>query len=1055
MLTMFQSTRKPRSRNAKVRARRITLESLETRQLLNGSVVMNFGQTLHQVAPTSGVDAHGATVAGSYSFTTPGTSGPVDVGNQLLHASVTPYNVTETFTPTGDAVDAVVDANFSVTVNKANWQITANNIDGTYNGNATTLDGTIAVQNGGQWQTFTESSSGAPSSANAYMPTGSLTYDVNDGTTDLGNLTSLTHAGNYTITPHVDTTAQEWDHVTIGSDINFSYATSPSTAHIAKATSSVTVSDNGGAYIGAAYAATPTIDPSTQGLTATLDYQKVNADGSRTDLHTSAPVNAGSYEVTAYVNADGDFNQSAVSAVKSFTITTIDSGITVTPYNTVYNGQDHTAGVSYGTNVGDTSGFVVNVDSTTHRNVVDQLDAWSFHDANGNYNDASGYVTDQITQAQMTITAADDSRMYDAYMDSSATPTYKVDSLPSGTMYAGDSITGLQQMFNSPYVNHATSTYVNNWVITDGNLGNNYHVSLVAGAGSITPAPLTITAVTASKTYDGGITAIGTPTVLGLFGGNSVSSLTQSFASKDVKGPGLSVVVVNPGFVVNDGDSGLDYTINPLVSAAGTITAANASITPVLQSVVYGTPADLVGAFALPTYSATIAGSFNNELVLGTFTVDGNVSTSNHYTAGSHVVLATLNLTPALAADYNVTYNPATLTVTKATGLVVTAHGVSKVYDGTTDASFTFTYTGVVSGDVITTLASPPGPFSSHFDTANVGNGKTVTVGLVTNGGDASNYFPITGPASTVTANITARPTTVTVNLGQGKIYGQSDPTLKYTASNMIGTDSLSGHLTRATGEDAGSYAIGLGTLANSNYAVTLGTPTVNFVITAAQPTFSNLSASQSVSYGTTTINVSGTLSSPTADTFGQTVTIMVNGVSTSTTVGTHSGAFSATITTATLPVAVYPISYNYAGTTDFAAASAITTSLTVTKANLTIAATDQFSVFYEGFQNGQSDSSLGSNVSLSQNGNVLTPVIGNPTVLVNYNPVIVPITLVPTSPPNLGTGLAGGTSGGSYGATGWASDGSGGFIAPDTTDGQLVLDTSGHFVVKKHKIFN
>jgi len=58
MLTMFQSTRATRSRNAKVRARRATLESLETRQLMtlaglpavqHMEINMVFGQTLSQV----------------------------------------------------------------------------------------------------------------------------------------------------------------------------------------------------------------------------------------------------------------------------------------------------------------------------------------------------------------------------------------------------------------------------------------------------------------------------------------------------------------------------------------------------------------------------------------------------------------------------------------------------------------------------------------------------------------------------------------------------------------------------------------------------------------------------------------------------------------------------------------------------------------------------------------------------------------------------------------------------------------------------------------------
>ena len=57
------------------------------------------------------------------------------------------------------------------------------------------------------------------------------------------------------------------------------------------------------------------------------------------------------------------------------------------------------------------------------------------------------------------------------------------------------------------------------------------------------------------------------------------------------------------------------------------------------------------------------------------------------------------------------------------------------------------------------------------------------------------------------------------------------------------------------------------------------------------------------------------------------------------------------------------------------------------------------------------------------------------------------------TSTPNFFGG--GGSIGGSGGALS-GPDASGDFIMPSAdTDGQLVLDSSGHFVVKKHPFFN
>ena len=54
----------------------------------------------------------------------------------------------------------------------------------------------------------------------------------------------------------------------------------------------------------------------------------------------------------------------------------------------------------------------------------------------------------------------------------------------------------------------------------------------------------------------------------------------------------------------------------------------------------------------------------------------------------------------------------------------------------------------------------------------------------------------------------------------QTKVYGSADPELTYQVSGLVGNDTLSGELTRATGEDVGEYAITQGTLANSNYKI-------------------------------------------------------------------------------------------------------------------------------------------------------------------------------------------------------------------------------------------
>ena len=73
--------------------------------------------------------------------------------------------------------------------------------------------------------------------------------------------------------------------------------------------------------------------------------------------------------------------------------------------------------------------------------------------------------------------------------------------------------------------------------------------------------------------------------------------------------------------------------------------------------------------------------------------------------------------------------------------------------------------------------------------------------------------------------SIGKRAVTVTANAGQGKTYGDADPSsYGYSYSDLGNGTALVGALDRASGENVGNYAIGRGTLtdaANSNYDIT------------------------------------------------------------------------------------------------------------------------------------------------------------------------------------------------------------------------------------------
>ncbi len=93
--------------------------------------------------------------------------------------------------------------------------------------------------------------------------------------------------------------------------------------------------------------------------------------------------------------------------------------------------------------------------------------------------------------------------------------------------------------------------------------------------------------------------------------------------------------------------------------------------------------------------------------------------------------------------------------------------GSDKVYDGTTAASATGTFTlnGVESGDDVILGGSPVFTFAS----ANVGTGITInTTGLTISGTDSGNYT-LTQP--TLSGDITAKELTITGITGSDKVY--------------------------------------------------------------------------------------------------------------------------------------------------------------------------------------------------------------------------------------------------------------------------------------------
>ena len=123
--------------------------------------------------------------------------------------------------------------------------------------------------------------------------------------------------------------------------------------------------------------------------------------------------NAGTYTIVATYSGSSGFASSSDNT-HVFSINPATALITVTLYSVTYDGNPHTA---TGTATGaDGSSLIsdLTLSTTTHTAAgTYSSDVWSFHDPNGNYQDASGTVSDTISKATASATVTPYSASYD------------------------------------------------------------------------------------------------------------------------------------------------------------------------------------------------------------------------------------------------------------------------------------------------------------------------------------------------------------------------------------------------------------------------------------------------------------------------------------------------------------------------------------------------------------------------------------------------------------------------------------------------------------------
>ncbi|HEY3550828.1 MAG TPA: PxKF domain-containing protein [Gaiellaceae bacterium] len=146
------------------------------------------------------------------------------------------------------------------------------------------------------------------------------------------------------------------------------------------------------------------------------------------------------------------------------------------------------------------------------------------------------------------------------------------------------------------------------------------------------PRPITVTAKTDTKVYDGGTSSNKTPDISGGIVGTDTANFSQAFASKDV---GTSKTLI-PSGSVDDGNTGNNYDVTFVTDTTGVITPAPLTVKGITANnkVWDGTPtatlntggASLVGVLGSPLDNVTLntagaTGTFTSSAV-GTWTVN-------------------------------------------------------------------------------------------------------------------------------------------------------------------------------------------------------------------------------------------------------------------------------------------------------------------------------------------------------------------------------------------------------------------------------------------------
>ncbi|WP_298947700.1 MBG domain-containing protein [uncultured Polaribacter sp.] len=376
---------------------------------------------------------------------------------------------------------------------------------------------------------------------------------------------------------------------------------------------------------------------------------------------------------------------------------------------------------------------------------------------NSNYNISLTSSEFTITPKLITATVYPDNKIYG---DEEPILNYELSDFPLAT----DNLT-----IN---ISRETGEDIGTYTLTSSSNNSNYNIALSSSEFKITPKPITVSLFINTKVYgeaDPELTYILSES---LIGSDALTGQLSREPGEDVGTYAISSSLENANYTIDFTASTFEITPKPIAINANPITK------------VYGE--------ADPELTYTLS-----ESLIGSDALTGQLSREPGEDVGTYAISSSLE-----NANYTIDFTASTFEITPKP-IAINANPITKVY-GEADPELTYTLSeSLIGSDALTgQLSREPG--------------EDVGTYAISSSLENANYT-IDFTASTF--EITPKPIVINAN-PITKVYGEADPELTYTLSeSLIGSDALTGQLSREPGEDVGTYAIS-SSLENANYTI-------------------------------------------------------------------------------------------------------------------------------------------------------------------------------------------------------------------------------------------